>query len=49
MHRLFFAALLALLAGSAHAGEVQVAVAANFAGPLAQDRRGLHARPPATR
>ena len=36
MHRPFFAALLALAASFAHAGEVQVAVAANFAGPLAK-------------
>jgi molybdate transport system substrate-binding protein len=36
MHRPFCAALLALAASFAHAGEVQVAVAANFAGPLAR-------------
>ncbi len=36
MHRPFCAPLLALAASFAHAGEVQVAVAANFAGPLAR-------------
>lgn len=36
MQRPFFTALLALAASFAHAGEVQVAVAANFAGPLAR-------------
>ena len=36
MHRPFFAALLTLASSLAHAGEVQVAVAANFAGPIAK-------------
>ena len=36
MHRSFFAALLTLASSLAHAGEVQVAVAANFAGPIAK-------------
>ncbi len=43
MHRPIFAALSALLAWSAHAGEVQVAVAANFAGPLARIAEGFTA------
>ncbi len=43
MRRPFVAALSALLAGSAHAGEVQVAVAANFAGPLAKIGEGFSA------
>jgi molybdate transport system substrate-binding protein len=43
MHRPFCAALLALAASFAHAGEVQVAVAANFAGPLARLGEGFSA------
>ena len=43
MHRPFIAALLALAASFAHAGEVQVAVAANFAGPLARIGEGFTA------
>ncbi len=43
MHRPFFAALLALATSFAHAGEVQVAVAANFAGPLARIGEGFTA------
>ncbi|QTN23262.1 molybdate ABC transporter substrate-binding protein [Rhizobacter sp. AJA081-3] len=43
MHRPFFAALLALAASFAHAGEVQVAVAANFAGTLARIGEGFTA------
>lgn len=42
MRRLLFAALL-LVAASARAGEVQVAVAANFAGPLAKIGEGFGA------
>ncbi|HPG79571.1 molybdate ABC transporter substrate-binding protein [Piscinibacter sp.] len=43
MRRPFIAALLALAASLAHAGEVQVAVAANFAGPLARIGEGFTA------
>ena len=43
MRRPFIAALLALAASFAHAGEVQVAVAANFAGPLARIGEGFTA------
>lgn len=43
MRRPFFAALVALAAPFAHAGEVQVAVAANFAGPLARIGEGFTA------
>jgi molybdate transport system substrate-binding protein len=43
MHRPLFAALLALAVPFAHAGEVQVAVAANFAGPLARIGEGFSA------
>jgi molybdate transport system substrate-binding protein len=43
MYRPFFAVLLALAACFAHAGEVQVAVAANFAGPLARIAEGFTA------
>ncbi len=43
MHRPFAAALWALAAASAHAGEVQVAVAANFAGALARIGEGFTA------
>jgi molybdate transport system substrate-binding protein len=43
MHRPFFAALCALAASFAQAGEVQVAVAANFAGPLAKIGEGFTA------
>lgn len=41
MRRPFFAALLALAALLVHAGEVQVAVAANFAGPLTRIGEGF--------
>ena len=41
MRRPFFAALLALAAPFVHAGEVQVAVAANFAGPLTRIGEGF--------
>jgi len=43
MRRPFIAALLVLAASFAHAGEVQVAVAANFAGPLARIGEGFTA------
>lgn len=43
MHRPIFAALATLLAWSAHAGEVQVAVAANFAGTLSRIAEGFAA------
>lgn len=43
MRRPFFVTLWALAASFAHAGEVQVAVAANFAGPLARIGEGFTA------
>jgi molybdate transport system substrate-binding protein len=43
MSRLLFPLLLLFLAGLAPAGEVQVAVAANFAGPLAKVAEGFTA------
>ncbi len=43
MHRWIVAAVLLLVASLARAGEVQVAVAANFAGPLARIGEGFSA------